>query len=55
MYAVAGNTKAQNRLRMHALAARAQAAARKISLPLPVWIAVCGLIGGLFLIQRKLR
>ena len=55
MYAVAGNTKAQKQTENAALAARAQAAAQKISLPLSVWIAVCGLIGGLFLIQRKLR
>ena len=55
MYAVAGNTKAQKQTENAALAARAQAAAQKISLPLSVWIAVCGLIGGFFLIQRKLR
>jgi hypothetical protein len=55
MYAVAGNTKSQKQTENAALAARAQAAAQKISLPLSVWIAVCGLIGGLFLIQRKLR
>jgi hypothetical protein len=55
MYAVAGNTKSQKQTENAALAARAQAAAQKISLPLSLWIAVCGLIGGLFLIQRKLK
>ena len=53
MYATVGNTKAQEQVEKAAIAARAQAAAE--SLPLPTWIAVCGLIGGLFLIQRKLR
>jgi hypothetical protein len=50
-YATAGNTKAQERAENYALAARARAAA--VSLPLPMWIVVCGIIGGLFLIQRK--
>jgi hypothetical protein len=53
MYAVAGDTKSQKQTENAALAARAQAAAQKISLPLPVWIAVFGIIGGLILIQRK--
>jgi hypothetical protein len=53
MYASAGNTKYQKQTENAAIAARAQAAAQKISLPLPVWIAVFGIIGGLILIQRK--
>jgi hypothetical protein len=53
MYASVGNTKYQNQTENAALAARAQAAAQKISLPLSVWIAVFGIIGGLILIQRK--
>jgi hypothetical protein len=53
MYASAGNTKYQKQTENAALAARAQAAAQKISLPLSVWIAVFGIIGGLILIQRK--
>jgi hypothetical protein len=51
MYATAGNTQYQERAENYALAARARAAAE--SLPLPMWIVVCGIIGGLFLIQRK--
>jgi len=51
MYATAGNTQYQERAENYALAARARAAAE--SLPLPMWIAVCGIIGGLLLIQRK--
>ena len=50
-YATVGNTKAQERVENYALAARARAAAE--SLPLPMWIAVFGIIGGLLLIQRK--
>ena len=53
MYASAGNTKYQKQTENAALAARAQAAAQKISLPLPVWIAVFAIISGLILIQRK--
>jgi hypothetical protein len=53
MYATIGDTAGQKQVEKAAIAARAQAAAE--SLPLPTWIAVCGLIGGLFLIQRKLR
>ncbi len=53
MYASIGNPKFQKQTENAALAARAQAAAQKISLPLPVWIAVFGIIGGLILIQRK--
>jgi hypothetical protein len=53
MYASVGNTKYQKQTENAALAARAQAAAQKISLPLPAWIAVCGILGGFFLIQRK--
>jgi hypothetical protein len=53
MYASAGNTKYQKQTENAALAARAQAAAQKISLPLSVWIAVFAIIGGLILIQRK--
>jgi hypothetical protein len=51
MYATIGDTAGQKQVDKAAIAARAQAAAE--SLPLPTWIAVCGLIGGLFLIQRK--
>ena len=51
MYATVGNTKAQEQVEKAAIAARAQAAAE--SLPLPTWIAVFGIIGGLLLIQRK--
>jgi len=51
MYATVGNTKAQEQVEKAAIAARAQAAAE--SLPLPTWIAVCGIIGGLLLILRK--
>jgi hypothetical protein len=50
-YATIGNTKAQERVENYALAARARASAE--SLPLPAWIVLCGLIGGLFLILRK--
>jgi hypothetical protein len=53
MYASAGNTKYQKQTENAAIAARAQAAAQKISLPLSLWIAVFGIIGGLILIQRK--
>jgi len=53
MYASQGNTRNQNVTENAALAARAQAAAQKISLPLSLWIAVFGIIGGLILIQRK--
>jgi hypothetical protein len=53
MYAVAGNTKYQKQTENAAIAARAQAAAQKISLPLSIWIAVFAIIGGLILIQRK--
>ena len=53
MYASLGSTKYQKQTENAALAARAQAAAQKISLPLSVWIAVIGIIGGLILIQRK--
>jgi hypothetical protein len=53
MYASVGNTKYQKQTENAALAARAQDAAQKISLPLSLWIAVFGIIGGLILIQRK--
>jgi hypothetical protein len=53
MYAVMGATKYQEQTENAALAARAQAAAQKISLPLSLWIAVFGIIGGLILVQRK--
>jgi hypothetical protein len=53
MYASAGNTYSQKQTENAALAARAQAAAQKIDLPLSVWIAVIAIIGGLILIQRK--
>ena len=51
MYATAGNTQYQERAENYAVAARARAAAE--SLPLPAWIVACGIIGGLFLTQRK--
>jgi len=53
LYATLGDTKAQKQVEKAAIAARAQAAAQRFSLPLPEWIAVCGIIGGLLLIQRK--
>jgi hypothetical protein len=53
MYASVGNTKYQKQTENAALAARAQAAAQKISLPLSEWIAVFAIVGGLMLIQRK--
>jgi hypothetical protein len=53
MYASIGNPKFQKQTENAALAARAQAAAQKISLPLSLWIAVFGIIGGLILNQRK--
>jgi hypothetical protein len=53
MYAGMGATEAMEITRNAATAARAQAAAQRISLPFPAWIAVCGILGGFFLIQRK--
>jgi hypothetical protein len=53
MYATVGMTKEQKQVEKAALAARAQAAAQSLFLPLPAWIAVCGIIGGLLLIHRK--
>jgi hypothetical protein len=53
MYASVGNTKYQKQTENAALAARAQAAAQKISLPLSLWIAIFAIIGGLILVQRK--
>jgi hypothetical protein len=53
LYATLEMTKEQERVRNLALGARAAAAAQSIFLPLPAWIAACGLIGGLLLIQRK--
>jgi hypothetical protein len=53
LYATLGMTKEQEKVENLAVGARAAAAAQKFSLPLPAWIAVCGLIGGLLLIQRK--
>jgi hypothetical protein len=53
MYGSVGATKAQEQVENAALAARAQAAAEKISLPLPAWIAVVGIAGGLFMIHRR--
>jgi hypothetical protein len=53
MYAGLGATERQKQVENAALAARAQAAAERISLPLPAWIAAGGIIGGLLLIQRK--
>jgi len=53
MYAAFGDTERQERVENLALAARAMADAQRLSLPLPTWIAVCGIIGGILLIQRK--
>jgi hypothetical protein len=53
MYATLEMTKEQEQFEKAALAARAMADAQRLSLPLPVWIAVCGIIGGLVLIKRK--
>jgi hypothetical protein len=53
MYATLEMTKEQEQFENAALAARAMADAQRLSLPLPAWIAVCGIIGGLLLIQRK--
>jgi hypothetical protein len=53
MYASLGSTKYQKQTENAALAARAQAAAQKISLPLSLWIAIFAIIGGLILVQRK--
>jgi hypothetical protein len=53
MYAGMGATEAMEITKNAALAARAQAAAQKISLPLSVWIAIFAIIGGLILVQRK--
>jgi hypothetical protein len=55
MYAAFGDTQRQERVENLALAARAMAEAQRLSLPLPAWIVVCGIIGGLLLIQRKLK
>jgi hypothetical protein len=51
MYSMVGNTNAQEQVEDAALAARARAAAE--SLPLPAWVIVSGVLGGLFLFQRK--
>ena len=51
MYSTVGNTAGQKQVEKAAVAARSRAAAE--SLPLPAWIVVCGIIGGLFLTQRK--
>jgi hypothetical protein len=53
MYATVGMTEEQKQVEKAALAARAQAAAQSLFLPLPAWIAVCGIIGGFLLLQRK--
>ena len=53
MYASVGNTKDQKQTENAALAARAQAAAQKFSLPLSPWVVITALIGGLLLIVRK--
>jgi hypothetical protein len=53
MYAFLGIKGSQKIAENAALAARAQAAAQKIDLPLSEWIAVFAIIGGLILIQRK--
>lgn len=51
MYEGIGATEAAKITENAAIAARAQAAAQRLSLP--AWIAVCGILGGLFLIHRK--
>ena len=53
MYASLGNTKSHKQTENAALAARAQAAAQKISLPLSPWVVITALIGGFLLIVRK--
>lgn len=53
MYASIGNTKAQKQTENAALAARAQAAAESIFLPLPFWTAVLAVIGGFILARGK--
>jgi len=53
MYADMGATEASEITENAAITARAQAAAQNISLPVPAWIAVCGILGGIFLMQRK--
>ncbi len=53
MYDGMGATEAMEITRNAAIAAHAQAAAQRISLPIPAWIAVCGILGGFFLVQRK--
>jgi len=53
LYATLDLKKEQERVDNLALAARAAAEAHRFSLPLPAWIAVCGIICGLLLVQRK--
>jgi len=53
MYSRSGMTKKQEQVENAAIAARAQAAAQSLNLPLPAWIVLCGILGGLLLIQRK--
>jgi len=53
MYEGMGNLKAQEQVERAALAARAQSAARDISLPLSPWIAVLGLLGAGLLATGK--
>lgn len=53
MYEGMGATEAGEITGNAAIAARAQAAAQRLSLPVPAWIAVCGILGGFFLVQRK--
>lgn len=53
LYAALDMKEEQERVENLARAARAADAAQSIFLPLPAWITVCGIIGGLFLAQRK--
>lgn len=51
IYATLGDTKGQKQVERAALAARARAAV--VNLPLPSWIVIGGILGGVFLIRRK--
>jgi hypothetical protein len=54
MYGSMGNTKAQQQTLDAAATARAhQAASSLFDLPLPAWVAVCGITAGLFLWHRR--
>jgi hypothetical protein len=53
IYEAIGNTQAQEQMENAAMAARARAAAESLFIPLPIWIAVFAVIGGLVLSRRK--